>query len=176
MTDWTPERIAAAKEKRAATMAAKAAKKVEPETKANGSETDSQQSTAIKARWASEKAGEQDLRQTFAQIAIEEGMQMIAKMRGNTEIAAQVLNQRITGDAAREKCKTCGGERKNNKDWILRRPYRDHTTQQIVTECFCSMTCVALENQKKQGTYGVSDRGMLQTDNQKSQPTDPTAQ
>lgn len=173
-TVWTPEKIQAAKIKRAATLAAKKGIPTSQEQTNGQDHEENQQSAAVKSRWAAEKATENDLRQLFAQIAIDEGMQLLAKMRQNSEIAAQVLNQRITGDAAREKCKTCDGPMKG-RDWMLRRPHRDPTTQGIITDVFCCVSCVALENQKTQGVLAVSDRGMVSSDNPRPQPTDPTA-
>lgn len=164
---WTPERRKEAQAKAKLTWEKKKAeaKGVTPPSEVPAYDPANQQSAAVRARWAAEKGTEEDVRQMFVQINVEEGLQILAKMRANCETAASVLNQRITADETKERCKTCGGEKKQNKDWILRRPHRDPVTQQIVTDVFCQMACVAMENQKQQGTYGISDRGMLATDN-----------
>lgn len=182
MTVWTPEKIQAAQIKRAATMAKKReaqekreARKAEQEPKANGHDSDSQQSAAVKARWAGEKASEQDLQQFFAQIQLDEGLALLARMRTNTETAAKALNNRISADDAQAVCETCKTPKQVNRQWALVRPKRDLATGQVRNYYYCSLACVALENQKTQGVFAVSDRGMLKEHNPRPQPTDPTA-
>jgi hypothetical protein len=161
-----PETRAKAAATRATNKAAKLArlaKKAEPEPK--------QQTAAVKARWAGEKATEDDVRKFFAQdLEIEEGLSLLARMRKNCEIASYALNARITADDNKARCKTCGGAKKANKQWALVRPKRDPTTNLIVNEHFCQLACVALENQKKDGVKGISDRGMLPSDNPANHP------
>lgn len=172
MTHWTqdPEKVQAAKLKRQQTLqekrekkAAREAKKQEP---VNGAE-ESQQSMAVKARWAGEKASENELNQLVAQISMEEALQMLAKMRHNCEIVAVMINNRITGADEVAKCETCKGSKAVNRQWALIRPQRDPNTQLVRNLYYCSIACVALENKQKQGVYGVQDRGMLHSDNAK---------
>ncbi len=122
----------------------------------------SQQSQAIRARWAAEAENEQLLEAYFQDVEIDEGLALIARMRKNQDMAAKIINTRITSGAEenKAKCATCGGSKKG-RDWCLRRPYRDQTTLLIQTKYFCSVVCVALENQKTQGVAAVSDRGLV---------------
>jgi hypothetical protein len=130
-----------------------------------------QQTAAVKARWAGEKATEEDVRKFFAKdVGVEEGLQLLARMRKNCEIASYALNQRITADDNQSRCKTCGGPKKANKQWALVRPHRNPVTQLVENDYFCQIACVALENQKTQGVKGVSDRGMLNADNPENHP------
>lgn len=112
------------------------------------------------ARWSAERASEHDVDKFFHQVEIEQGLQLLAKMRRNCELAAKALNQRITSEEGTQLCKTCGGGKRQNKQWALIQPRVDPKTRLPMNTFFCSIQCVAMENQKNQGTFGVSDRGM----------------
>lgn len=177
MTDWTPEKIEAAKAKRAATMAKK--KEQEEKRKAryeakqaaasSTGQPESQQQAAVKSRWAFEKATEQEIVQQFSYIKIDEGLQILAKMREQCELAAKTLNQRITSDDASAKCTYCDAPRPKSGHWRLTRTKRDPDTGQIRNYFFCSEACVVLQNKKEQGVGGLPDRGMIRGETPVSQ-------
>lgn len=125
----------------------------------------SQQTAAIKARWLVEKNSEIDLKRIFTEIDYQEGLDLLARMRTNCEVAGHTLNARLSHDDESARCVTCGGPRKQGRQWALIRPSMDYTTRIINNHYFCTIMCVAHENQKNQGVSGVSDRGMLASDN-----------
>lgn len=137
-----------------------------------------QQSRAVQARWAAEEATEQALSEHFRSIPVEKGLTLLAQMRSNCTIAGTILNERIN-EPKMEKCKTChiswdDYQRRpgtHGKDWVLRRPhYHPEDRHIIVVDVFCSMACVARENQVSQGVRGVADRGMIPSDNPRNHP------
>lgn len=135
-----------------------------------------QQSRATLARWAGEQATEQDLRQYFEQIPVDKGFLLYARMRANLEIAGKILNERYNVPE-REFCKTCGISKESflartrRNDWYLNRAhYKDGDRNIIESDHFCSAACLSLENNKTQGTYGVSDQGMTPDMNPRNHP------
>jgi hypothetical protein len=136
-----------------------------------------QQSKAIQARWASEKATEAELRSLFHSLPLDRALALLAVMRRNCTTAGTIINSRINSQEDQH-CKTCGKTysalRKTGKpDWFLNRPYYDPEDRNIIhVSHFCSAACVSLENNKTQGVYGMADRGMLRTDNPKNHPRD----
>lgn len=127
-------------------------------------------SANIQARWSAETASEVEVDAHFRVIEIEEGLALLARMRRNTELASKALNARISLDDTKARCATCQGAKKPNKQWALIRPRRDEKTGQILNIFYCSMACVALENQRTQGTYGVSGQGMTKDMNPHNHP------
>lgn len=136
----------------------------------------SQRNHAIQARWASERGSEEEVTEYFRNVDIEEGLALLARMRENSKIASQELNQRITADSNKDRCEFCGGPKKVNKQWALVRPYRDPRTLLPRNHFFCSIECVALMNRRDQGVYGVSDRGMLPEMNPQFHPKEVKAE
>jgi hypothetical protein len=131
----------------------------------------SQRTHASQARWAAEKGSEDDIRHYFKrEVSIEEGLALLARMRENCKIASYELNDRITADNNKDRCQFCGGPKKNRRQWALVRPFRDPATQLVRNDYFCSIECVALQNRRDQGVYGVPDRGMMQGDNPRNHP------
>lgn len=135
-----------------------------------------QQSKAVQARWAGEQANEAEVRELFQTINVDKGLNLLAKMRLNCTLAGTILNDRINQPEL-QKCKTCEiseadyKAKHGNKDWFLNRPYYDKEDRNIIhVDHFCSLSCISLENQKSQGTKGVSDRGMLRGDNPHNHP------
>lgn len=124
-------------------------------------EPQNQQSQAVQARWAAERGSEEEVIQYFRKVKIEDGLELLARMRENCKHASLTLNARITADNNRDRCEFCNGPKKPNKQWALVRPYRDPLTLLVRNHYFCSIECVALQNRRDQGVYGVSDRGML---------------
>lgn len=172
---WTKEDAQAAGRKGGlAKAAARAAEVVVDPAATNGkggAEAVSQQTAAVKARWASERGTEEEVTRYFAHsVSIEAGLQLLARMRKNCELASYALNTRITADSDTNRCEFCHGRKKNRRQWALVRPFRDPTTQLIQNHYFCSIECVALMNQRNQGVYGVSDRGMTPAMNPKNHP------
>lgn len=136
-----------------------------------------QQSKAVQARWAGEQAAEEELRQHFLTIPLDKAFLVYEKMRKNIETAGRILNDRANVPEI-QKCKTCGitfeqlikgGSRKN--DWFLNRPrYKEGDRNVILVDHFCSAACISLENNKTQGVYGMSDRGMTPDMNKRNHP------
>ena len=161
---WTDE----ARQKAAA---AKAAKKKERETPDLSPAEVAQRTLAVQARWAAERGSEEEVKQYFRQhVSIEDGLQLLARMRENCKHASLTLNARISADNNKDRCLFCGGPKKDNKQWALVRPYTDLTTQLPLKHFFCSIECVALMNRRNQGVYGVQDRGMTQDMNPQFHP------
>lgn len=134
---------------------------------ANGTvpKKDSQQAAAANARWAAEEAALEELTALFSNLSLDEGLDLLARMRKNCEIAAKVLEARRTANT-NQRCKTCDKslqelreEGRPIKDWRMIRPRRDPTTNTIFTEVFCSDVCIALENKITHGIATVSDQG-----------------
>lgn len=138
--------------------------KTEPKKEPKEPKTDpkqNQQTQAVQARWAAERGSEEEVIHFFRKIKIEDGLELLARMRENCKHASLTLNARITADNNKDRCEFCGGPKKSNKQWALVRPYRDPVTLLPMNHFFCSIECVALMNRRSQGVYGVSDRGML---------------
>lgn len=135
-----------------------------------------QQTQAVEARWAAERASEEEVTKYFQGVPIEEGLAVLARMRENSKIASLALNQRITADNNKDRCEFCGGPKKSNKQWALVRPYRDPLTLLVRNHYFCSIECVALMNRRDQGVYGVSDQGMIPAMNPQFHPKEVKAE
>jgi hypothetical protein len=119
----------------------------------------SQQRAAANERWAKVRKHEADLEEYFNSIPVDQALEELSLMRTDCDRAAKVINQRISPDDANATCHTCGGGRQSNKGWSMVRGVKDPKTQIYSNEYFCSMICVARDNQKKQGLGSISDRG-----------------
>lgn len=134
-----------------------------------------QQSRAIQARWAAEQATEDDLRAHFLSLPLEKALALLARMRHNCTTAGTILNTRINAPDDQH-CATCKMtyadlKKRGKPDWWLNRPYYDPEDRNIIhVKHFCSAACVSLENNKTQGVKGVSDQGMLPSDNPQNHP------
>lgn len=134
-----------------------------------------QQSKAVQARWAAEQASEEDFRELCLTLPLDKVLGLHKRIREMSEIAGKIINDRINTPEI-QKCKTCGLTyeelRKRGKpDWFLNRPHYDPTDRNIIlVDHFCSANCISLENNKTQGVRGVSDRGMLASDNPRNHP------
>lgn len=122
----------------------------------------SQQSLAVRARWAAEEESEQAIEAYFtSSVEVDEGLNLLARMRRNAEIAARALNARITVDDTRARCAFCGGPKKPNRQWAMIKPQRDPETRQVTNIYLCDVYCIAMWNKKTQGISVVSDRGVI---------------
>lgn len=135
-----------------------------------------QRTRAAEARWLGEQSTEQDLRRTFLELPLNQALALHDRMRKNLDITGRILNERINVPEL-QKCQHCGisfedfTKTSHRNDWVLNRPHYDaHDRQIIRVQHFCSMACVAMSNQGKDGIVGVSDRGMLRSDNPKNHP------
>jgi len=120
-----------------------------------------QRKEAIKARWTMESLEEQATRTYFSEIDVEEGLAILGKMRLASQYAGEELNRRLTADDCNQKCHTCGGSQKPNKQWALLRPVKDPLTGLVRNQVFCTIYCIAMENQKDYGVKAVQGRGMV---------------
>jgi hypothetical protein len=134
-----------------------------------------QQARAIQARWAAEQAAEDELDLHFRSVPLEKALALLDKMRRNCKLAGTIINERINAPSD-QSCKGCGLtyaklKEKGKPDWWLNRPYYDKEDRNIIhVDHFCSAACVSMENNKTQGTYGVSDQGMLPKMNPHNHP------
>jgi hypothetical protein len=137
-----------------------------------------QQSRAIQARWAGEKASEEEVTVHFQSLPLDKALVLLAKMRSNCTLAGTILNQRIN-EPLIQRCFTCKKSLEELtrekgsgfRDWKMNRPHRSKTDPNIIqVDHFCSERCIALANQKEQGIRGVADRGMMPADNPKNHP------
>jgi hypothetical protein len=135
-----------------------------------------QQSRAAQARWAGEAASDEDLRSFFEELDLAKAFLLYAQMRKNLEVAGKILNQRSNVPETQH-CKICDlsldeyKRRCRKNDWFLNRPhYHDGDRNIIDVDHFCSAACVSLENNRTQGVYGISDQGMLPSDNPQNHP------
>lgn len=134
-----------------------------------------QQTRAIQARWATEQAVEDELREMFLAIPLDKALALLAKMRENCTTAGTIINTRINAPGDQH-CKTCKMtyediKKRGKPDWWLNRPYYDKDDRNIIhVDHFCSAACVSMENNATQGVRGIADRGMRPQDNPKNHP------
>ena len=136
-----------------------------------------QQARAVQARWAGEKAVEEELREFFSSLELEKALKVLADMRHNCEIAGTILNARIN-EPNIQRCEVCkkslddlAREGKQVRGWRMDKPRRDPQNVNItLVQHFCSDACLSMYNNTTQGVRGIPDRGMLRTDNPKNHP------
>lgn len=114
---------------------------------------------AANVRWALFKALPVEIEDRFRGIPIAEALEDLSKMRNCCEVAAKVINQRMTEETNLTKCTTCNGTKKG-RDWRMVKPVRVPGSLTLQNLYFCSDVCIVLYNQKTQGVAAISDRGM----------------
>jgi hypothetical protein len=123
-------------------------------------------SELARARWATESEHDQEVRDYFSTVPLEEGLSLLARMRNRCELAARAIETRRTAETLDTACLICGVTKRKlgNRNWRMVRSRRDTTTGTFVTEYFCSDACIVEDNRKKHGIAAMSDRGMLPGD------------
>jgi len=123
-------------------------------------------SELARARWATESEHDQEVRDYFSTVPLEEGLSLLARMRNRCELAARAIETRRTAETLDTACLICGVTKRKlgNRNWRMVRPRRDTATGTFVTEYFCSDACIVEDNRKKHGIAAMSDRGMLPGD------------
>ena len=111
---------------------------------------------AIDARWAAEKANEQEVYNHFFNLSTDEGVQLLGKMRFNCEVAARGINAAIEKNKKEDKCYVCEGPKPPNKQWAFIRAVKHPVTHTMYNIFFCSTACVSRENIKNQGMAGAN--------------------
>lgn len=137
---------------------APAVKGVGPGELPDSQKTKTAQAAAL-TRWALVKALPVELQKEFTELPIAVALDLLSKMREACEVAAKVINQRMTEESNKTECETCHGL-KRGRDWRMIKPVRDNQTGTIANIFFCCDTCIVLYNQKHQGVAAISDRGM----------------
>lgn len=131
-----------------------------PETKHSGDFTSESASKAATDRWERYKLPELELHEFFSKQPVESCLELLAKMRSDCELAAKLLNDRITADNESTCCKVCKGPKKGGQ-WAMVKPWKDPKTGTMGNDYLCDYICVAKYNQDKQGqgVGMISDRG-----------------
>lgn len=104
----------------------------------------------VAAAWLSLEAKELEVRKYFRSITVASGLEMLAKMRRQCDLAAGELQQRIdTGNL--ERCTGCGKtlEEARKSTWIMMGSDVDSETGVPVPYRFCSPICVRDRNREK---------------------------
>lgn len=119
---------------------------------------------AVRARWATEQASDDDLTALFSTIAIDDGMALLARMRQTCELAARTLERRRTEETLDTQCKICETTKRDlgNRQWRMTTSFREPRTQSWETIYLCSDMCVIQWNKRK-GMDGIPDRGVAGT-------------
>jgi hypothetical protein len=111
---------------------------------------------AVDARWAGEKASEQEVFDHFFALSTDDAVQLLGKMRFNCEVAARGINAAIEKNKKEDKCYVCEGPKPPNKQWAFIRAVKHPVTHSMYNIFFCSTACVSRENIRNQGPAGAN--------------------
>lgn len=102
------------------------------------------------AAWLSLSATELEVRKYFRSISKDSGLEMLAKMRRQCDLAATELQQRID-DNLTERCSGCGKtlEEVRKTQWIMQGSDVDPDTGVPMPYRFCGPMCVRERNREK---------------------------
>ena len=136
-----------------------------------------QQSRAVQARWAGEKASEQEIEEYFRSLPLERAFALYDKLKKNFELAGRILAERANQPEA-QNCEMCGvsweefSKTSRKSDWYSNSPYyKEGSRSCILVRHFCSAACYSYYNNKTQGgARCIPDRGMVPGDNPKNHP------
>jgi hypothetical protein len=109
-------------------------------------------STYGKLGWMMRDAKEAEVRTAFEEMLLPEALELLAACRKNIEIAAKIINQRITAPGDNEKCTGCGGPPKKRDPqrgtplWVMQGSAMDRDTGLMVPYRFCDVFCVRERN------------------------------
>ena len=104
----------------------------------------------VAAAWLSLSATELEVRNYFRAVAVPSGLEMLAKMRRQCDLAAQTLQQRMD-DGNTERCHGCGKtlEEARKIQWIFNSNVIDPETGLTVCYHYCNQLCVREVNREK---------------------------
>lgn len=104
---------------------------------------------ASTAAWLSLEAKEIEVRDYFRRIPVASGLEALAKMRHQCDLAAQTLQSRMD-EGNRERCTGCGKtlEEVRKSQWIMLGSDMDPETGVPVPYRFCGPLCVRERNRK----------------------------
>jgi hypothetical protein len=119
----------------------------------------------VAAAWLSLKATELEVRNYFRAIEVPSGLEALAKMRKQCDLAAETLQQRMD-DGNREHCTGCGKtlEECHKTQWILQGAEVDPGTGVPMPYRYCGVQCVRERNREKM--LPPEDRNKLRLDGQ----------
>lgn len=112
-------------------------------------------SNAAKARWAGEEKEEAAILQQFDKLSVQDGLEVLARMRHNTEVAARIINDKIAKEGKSTRCCMCKGAQLPGRQWTMVKPVRNPATQGYSNLYFCRPECVARYNHQQQGVHAV---------------------
>jgi hypothetical protein len=104
----------------------------------------------VTAAWLSLSATELEVRNYFRAIAVPSGLEALAKMRHQCDLAAQTLQQRMDENST-ERCTGCGKtlEEVRKTQWIMQGSEVDPETGVPMPYRFCGPMCVRERNREK---------------------------
>ncbi len=117
----------------------------------------------VAAAWLSLEAKEIEVRSYFKSISVQSGLEMLARMRRQCDLAAESLQQRMD-EGNRERCTGCGKtlEEVHKNQWLMIGSDVDSETGVPVPYRFCGPMCVRERNREKM--LPKDQRGKLRAD------------
>ncbi len=105
---------------------------------------------AATAAWLSLSATELEVRQHFRQVSVAAGLETLAKMRKQCDLAAETLQGRMD-ESNMERCTGCGKtlEEVRKTQWIMQGSEVDPETGVPMPYRFCTPMCVRARNREK---------------------------
>lgn len=110
----------------------------------------------VTAAWLSLEAKELEVRQYFRKIAVPSGLELLAKMRKQCDLAAETLQQRMD-EGNTERCTGCGKtlEEVRKPQFLMQGSDVDPETGVPIPYRFCSSMCVRERNREKMMPKGA---------------------
>jgi len=104
----------------------------------------------VAAAWLSLEAKEIEVRKYFRQVEVHSGLELLAKMRKQCDMAASELQQRMD-EGNTERCTGCGKtlEEARKSQWIMSGAEVDPETGVPMPYRFCGVLCVRERNREK---------------------------
>ena len=120
---------------------------------------------AMAAAWLSLTATEIEVRKYFQSIPVASGLEMLARMRKQCDLAAETLQGRMD-ESNTEHCSGCGKtlEEVRKTQWIMQDSEVDPTTGVPMPYRYCGPQCVRARNREKM--LPPEDRNKLRFDGQ----------
>ena len=105
---------------------------------------------AAAATWLSLTATELEVRKYFRSIPVQHGLEILAKMRHQCNLAAETLQQRLD-EGNTERCTGCGKtlEEVRKTQWIMQGSEVDPETGVPMPYLYCGVQCVRERNREK---------------------------
>jgi hypothetical protein len=105
---------------------------------------------AMAAAWLSLSATEMEVRKYFRAISVQSGLELLAKMRRQCDLAAESLQQRMD-EGNTERCTGCGKtlEEAKKSGWLMIGSDVDPSTGVPMPYRFCGPMCVRERNREK---------------------------